>query len=62
MSKTLYAVLKLSTDIEYIDPYTDKKVSQKLDGIAGYIPVFSSIEEAEEHNGDGKYSIIKIQT
>ena len=27
---------------------------------AGFIPVFSTIEEAEEHSDDGKYQIIKI--
>jgi len=57
----LYAVLKLSTDIEYTNPITKEQVTCKLGGFAGYIPVFSTIEEAETSAQDGKYQIIAIQ-
>jgi hypothetical protein len=57
----LYAVLKLSTEIEYTNPFTQGQVTCKLGGFAGYIPVFSTIEEAEKSAQDGKYQIIAIQ-
>lgn len=57
----LYAVLKLSTDIEYTNPITQEQVNCKLGGIAGYIPVFTTIEEAETSAQDGKYQIVAIQ-
>jgi hypothetical protein len=57
----LYAVLKLSTEIEYTNPFTQEQVTCKLGGFAGYIPVFSNIEEAEKSAQDGKYQIIAIQ-
>lgn len=44
----LYAVLKLLTEIEYTNPFTQEQVTYKLGGLAGYVPVFSTIEEAEE--------------
>ena len=57
----LYAVLKLSTEIEYTNPITKEQVTCKLGGFAGYIPVFSTIEEAETSAQDGKYQIVAIQ-
>lgn len=57
----LYAVLKLSTEIEYTNPFTKEQVTCKLGGFAGYIPVFSTIEEAEKSSQGGKYQIIAIQ-
>jgi hypothetical protein len=57
----LYAVLKLSTEIEYTNPITQEQVICKLGGFAGYIPVFATIEEAETSAQDGKYQIIAIQ-
>lgn len=57
----LYAVLKLSTDIEYTNPITKEQVTCKLGGFAGYIPVFATIEEAETSAQDGKYQIVAIQ-
>lgn len=56
----LYAVLKLSTEIIYTHPFTKDEVTCKLGGIAGYIPVFSTIEEAQESAQNGKYEIISI--
>lgn len=57
----LYAVLKLSTEIEYTNPITQEQVTCKLGGFAGYIPVFATIEEAKISAQDGKYQIIAIQ-
>jgi len=59
--RLLYAVLKLNQDITYIDPFTKEERKQKIQGIAGYIPCFETIEEAEEHACDGKFQIFPIQ-
>jgi hypothetical protein len=52
----LYAVLKLSQDVTYPDPFTGQKRKEKLQGIAGFIPCYETIEEAEEAAFDGKFS------
>jgi len=56
----LYAVLKLNTDIEVTNPFTGKREDIKVGGIAGYIPVFNTVEEAQKSSQDGKYSIVAI--
>ena len=56
----LYAVLKLSQYITYSDPFTGEERKEKIRGIAGYIPCFETIEEAEEHACDGKFQIVAI--
>ena len=58
----LYAVLKLSQDITYTDPFTKEERKEKIQGIAGYIPCFETIEEAEEHACEGKFQIMAIKT
>jgi hypothetical protein len=58
---TVYAVLKLSQDITYTDPFTREERKEKIQGIAGYIPCFETIEEAEEHACDGKFQIVAIK-
>lgn len=58
-SKYLYAVLKLSKEVA-TTTFKGEEVKVTISGIAGFIPVFSTIEEAEEHSDDGKYQIIKI--
>jgi len=57
----LYAVLKLSQDITYTDPFTGEERKEKIQGIVGYIPCFETIEEAEEHACDGKFQIVAIK-
>ena len=59
-NRELYAVLKLNTDIEVTNPFTGKQEDIKLGGLAGYIPVFSTIEEAKESSQHGKYQIVAI--
>ena len=59
-NRVLYAVLKLNTDIEVTNPFTGKQEDIKLGGLAGYIPVFETIEEAEESSQNGKYQIVAI--
>ena len=56
----LYAVLRLNTDIEVTNPFTGKREDIKVGGIAGYIPVFNTVEEAQKSSQDGKYSIVAI--
>ncbi len=58
--RVLYAVLKLNTDIEVTNPLTGKQEDIKLGGLAGYIPVFETIEEATESSQNGKYQIVAI--
>ncbi|MDY0388864.1 MAG: hypothetical protein RBT65_17460 [Methanolobus sp.] len=57
----LYAVLKLSQDIIYTDPFTGKERKEKIQGIAGFIPCFATYEEAEEAACDGKFQILPIK-
>jgi hypothetical protein len=57
----LYAVLKLSQDITYTDPFTGQERKEKLQGIAGFIPCYETIEEAEEASCDGKFQIMLIK-
>ena len=54
----MFAVLKLSetVEIDYFGQLHDVKIS----GMRGFIPVFETIEEAEEHSQNGKYQIIQI--
>ena len=59
-NRVLYAVLKLNTDIEVTNPFTGEHKDIKLGGLAGYIPVFSTIEEAKESSQHGKYQIVAI--
>jgi hypothetical protein len=60
-NNVLYAVLKLSQDITYTDPFTGEERKEKIQGIAGYIPCFETIEEAEEAACDGKFQIVAIK-
>jgi len=62
MQNEFYAVMKLNTDIEVVNPFTGEKENIKLGGLAGYIPVFSTIEEATESAQNGKYQILGIQS
>ena len=57
----LYAVLKLSQDITYTDPFTGQERKEQLQGIAGFIPCYETIEEAEEAACDGKFQIMPIK-
>lgn len=57
----LYAVLKLSQDITYTDPFTREERKEKIQGIAGFIPCYESYEEAEEASCDGKFQIMAIK-
>ena len=58
----LYAVLKLSQNIIYTDPFTKEERREKIQGIAGFIPCYATYEEAEEAACDGKFRILTIKT
>ena len=60
-TKIWYVVLKLSTDVTYTNPFTGKEVTEKIQGIAGYIPCYETYEEAVEASMDGKYEITQIK-
>jgi hypothetical protein len=57
----LWAVLKLSQDIIYTDPFTREERKEKIKGIAGFIPCYETYEEAEEAACDGKFQIMAIK-
>ena len=60
-SVLLYAVLRLNEAVDVTD-FSGKvhKVKVNNDVVAGYIPVYKTVEEAQKHNQDGKYSIVAI--
>jgi hypothetical protein len=58
---TLFAVLKLSTTIKYDDPFSGEEITTKLNGCAGYLPVFNNEKDAKKTACDGKYDIVAIQ-
>lgn len=57
----LYAVLKLSQNIIYTDPFTKEERKEKVQGIAGFIPCYATYEEAEKDACDGKFKILAIK-
>ena len=59
--KLLYLVMKLNTKVETTDLVTGHPVEIVLTGCAGYIPVFETLEEAEESACNGKYQILCIK-
>lgn len=56
----LYAVLKLNRSVTYTDIVTKEERKVMIQGIAGYIPCFGTIEEAEEASCGGKFQIVEI--
>jgi len=58
---SLYAVMRLNSKVEVINPFTKLNEEVSLGGCAGYIPVFDSIEEAEKCTCNGKYQILEIK-
>ena len=59
--QTLYMVMRLNTQVDYLDPRTGKRITTKLEGLAGFVPVFGTREEAEEDACNGKYEIVEIE-
>lgn len=59
--QTLYMVMRLNTLVDYLDPRTGKRITTKLEGLAGFVPVFKTREEAEEDACNGKYEIVEIE-
>lgn len=56
-----FMVMKLSTEVEYLNPVSGEIEHVKLRGCSGYIPVFDTLEEAELSSFNGKYQIRKIR-
>ena len=57
----LYAVLRLNEAVDVTDVRGEAhKVKVNNDVVAGYIPVYKTVEEAQKHSQDGKYSIVAI--
>lgn len=59
--KIYFAVMKLLTEVEYDSPFDGKKVVCQLGGCEGFIPVYSTMDEAIEQSNNGKYQIIPIK-
>lgn len=59
--KKLYCVLKLLTKIGTKNPFTGAEMEQKLEGCAGYLPVFDDYQIAIEESCDGKYDVVQIK-
>lgn len=55
----LYAVMKMHRNVIVAD--ADGEKSFILGGIAGYIPVFETYEQAKEESCDGKFKILTIE-
>ena len=60
--KNLYCVLKLMTKIGTKNPLTGAEMEQKLEGCAGYLPVFNDYEMALKETCNGKYEIAQIRS
>lgn len=58
----LYAVLKLISGVKIIDHANGKERSRKIEGIAGFIPCYETIEAAKVAACDGKFEIAAIST
>lgn len=57
----LYAVLRLNEAVDVTDFSGEvHKVKVNNDVVAGYIPVYKTVEEAQKHSQDGKYSIVAV--
>lgn len=58
----LYAVLRLNESVEVDDMLRGETINVKVtnDKVAGYIPVFKTVEAANESCANGKYQIIAI--
>lgn len=58
----LYGVCRLNTQIEITNPLTMKRENFKINGIAGYMPIYDTYKEAEEASENGKYEILRLRT
>lgn len=56
-----YAVLRLNESVT-VENYRDEPVQIKVtnEKIAGYLPVFKTVEAAQGHSQDGKYPIVAL--
>lgn len=58
--KVYWVVLKMAKTVSYTDSITRQEVKVELSGCAGYIPVFSTEQEAKENSCEGKFDIVAI--
>ena len=58
MGKQIYMVMRLNTEIIQTTWQGDEHI--KLEGCAGYIPVFNTLKQAEKSAKD-KYAIVPIR-
>ena len=55
----MYVVMRLSTSIE-ADLFNGEKQVVKLGGIAGFLPVYDTLEQAQEAAENGRFEIVPI--
>jgi len=61
MSKVIYyAVMKLLTEIAVKDFITGNDVNVKINGCAGYMPIFKTLKKARKHANNEKYRIVAL--
>ena len=58
---TYYIVYRFTDTLTYIDDTADE-IPIKIQNLAGYLPCFTTLAEAEEVSENGKYQIGKIKT
>lgn len=59
--RVLYAVLRLNTKVEVEDVITRSIKEYKLNDIEGYIPVYSSKEEADVASDNGLFDVVRLE-
>lgn len=55
---TVFAVMKLIENVEAMVQGEPRLI--KVEGLRGYIPVFKTIEEAQENSSDNKFQILPM--
>ena len=58
--RKLFAVFKLQTEVIVKAVNGKDNLLVKIDDVAGYIPVYDTIDEAEEAACNGKYQIFML--
>lgn len=56
-----YMVMKMQRTLKVTDSISGEDKDVEIEGLAGFVPVFHTIEEAEENSADGKYDIVPIK-
>ena len=58
----LYAVMRFQTEVTFCAPSGAEVLAGPIKGLAGFIPVYHTEDEALEASENGKYKIMTIKT